>query len=264
MKKKYFIVFSLVLMMVMSLVPAGAFAKEARTELVISAAASLQDSLLAIQPQYEKEHPGVKLSFNFGASGTLQKQIEQGAPADVFISAGAKQMKSLVDKGLIDSGDQTTILSNDLVLVMPVNTKIKLAKQTSTELTKSEFKHVAIGIPETVPAGQYAQETLQYLKIYDKLGPKLVQAKDVRQVLTYVETGNADAGFVYRTDALTSKKVKIVLTIAQKAYQPIVYPAGIIQDTKHLKEAADFYSYIQGKAATAVFLKYGFKLPAAS
>jgi len=266
MVKKYFTVICLALMLVGS-IPSGAFAAASMTaaspmELVISAAASLQDSLLAIQPVYEKEHPAIKLSFNFGASGTLQKQIEQGAPADVFISAGAKQMKTLVTEGLINSSDQSNLVSNDLVLVVPNDSKIKFDVNSCTELLKAAFKNVAIGIPETVPAGLYAQETLKYLNIYDKLTPKLVQGKDVRQVLTYVETGNADAGFVYRTDAMTSKKVKVVLTIAQRAFEPIIYPEGVVKETKHVTEATDFYKYLQGSEAQAVFLKNGFKLPA--
>lgn len=259
--KKYIVAFSLALTLLVS-ASAGAMAKEEKTELLISAAASLQDSLLAMQPEFEKQNPTLKLTFNFGSSGTLQKQIEEGAPADVFISAGSKQMKTLVDKGLVESENQTPLLANDLVLVIPSDSSIKLAKETSKELTKTDFKSVAIGIPETVPAGTYAKQTLDYLKIYDELAPKLVQGKDVRQVLTYVETRNADAGFVYRTDALTSKKVKVVLTIASWAHDPIVYPEGIVKETKHLNEAKIFYQYLQGKEATAVFVKYGFKLPA--
>jgi molybdate transport system substrate-binding protein len=264
--KNYFVALILVLALVVSS-SAGALAKgetkaAAPTELIISAAASLQDSLLAIKTEFEKKNPSIKLTFNFGSSGTLQKQIEQGAPADVFISAGSKQMKALVDKGYVDSANQTPLLANDLVMVMPIGSKIKLAKETSKELTKAAFKTVAIGIPATVPAGTYAKQTLDYLGIYDELKSKLVQAKDVRQVLTYVETGNADAGFVYRTDALTSKKVKIMLTIATKAHDEIIYPEGIVKETKHLTEATSFYQYLQGKEATAVFVKYGFKLPA--
>lgn len=259
--KKYILALSLIVTLLIS-VSIGVLAKEAKTELLISVAASLQDSMLALQPDFEKQNPTLKLTFNFAASGTLQKQIEQGAPADLFVSAGSKQMKALVDKGLVESMNQTPLLANDLVMVMPINSTIKLAKATSKELTKDEFKSVALGIPETVPAGTYAKQTLDYLGLYDKLKPKLVQAKDVRQVLTYVETGNADAGFVYRTDALTSKKVKIVLTIASWAHDEIVYPEGIVKETKHPDEAKLFYQYLQGKEATAVFVQYGFKLPA--
>src|SRR5665647_929408 len=144
--KKYILALSLIVTLLIS-VSIGVLAKEAKTELLISAAASLQDSLLALQPDFEKQNPTLKLTFNFGASGTLQKQIEQGAPADLFVSAGSKQMKALVDKGLVESMNQTPLLANDLVMVMPINSTIKLAKATSKELTKDEFKSVALGIP---------------------------------------------------------------------------------------------------------------------
>ncbi|QGQ99527.1 molybdate ABC transporter substrate-binding protein [Paenibacillus psychroresistens] len=263
--KKYLLSLSLLLVVVVSasavVLAKGETKAAAPTEIIISAAASLQDSLLAIEKEFEMKNPSIKLTFNFAASGILQKQIEQGAPSDVFISAGSKQMKALVDGGYVDSANQTPLLANDLVMIMPIDSKIKLAKETNKELTKPEFKLVAIGIPESVPAGMYAKQTLDYLGIYEELKPKLVQTKDVRQVLTYVETGNADAGFVYRTDALTSKKVKIMLTVAPKAHDAIIYPEGIVKETKHLIEATSFYNYLQGKEATAIFVKYGFKLP---
>jgi molybdate transport system substrate-binding protein len=259
--KKYAIILGLSLVLI-SAITWGLKAKSAKTELVISAAASLQESLLAIQPEFEKSNSRIKLTFNFGSSGALQKQIEQGAPADIFIAAGAKQMKTLVDKKLVDSTNQLPLLSNDLVLIIPTDSKIKLEKLD--ELTKNEFNHIALGIPETVPAGAYAKETLQYINIYDALKYKLVQTKDVRQVLTYVETGNADAGFVYRTDAMTSKKVNVALTIDTKMHEPIIYPAGLIKATKHLNEAKSFYQYLQGKDAAAVFVRNGFKIPGSS
>jgi molybdate transport system substrate-binding protein len=261
MVKKYAIILSVSLVL-LAVITWELMAKSAKTELVISAAASLQESLLAIQPEYEKSNSHIKLTFNFGSSGTLQKQIEQGAPADVFIAAGAKQMKSLVDKNLVELANQFPLLSNDLVLILPIYSKIKLEKLEN--LKKNEFNHVALGIPETVPAGAYAKETLQYLNMYDALKSKLVQTKDVRQVLTYVETGNADAGFVYRTDAMTSTKVIVALTIDAKMHEPITYPAGIVKATKHLKEAKSFYQYLQGKDAAAVFVRNGFKIPGSS
>jgi molybdate transport system substrate-binding protein len=263
--KKYAIIVSLIITLLLAVIIWGLMAKPAKTELVISAAASLQDSLIAIQPEFERQNPHIKLAFNFGSTGTLQKQIEQGAPADVFLAAGAKQMKALVDKGLIDAAEQLPLLANDLVVVVPIDSSIKLEGSTTEELTKEltkeAYKHIAIGIPETVPAGAYAKQTLQNLIIYDVLASKLVQAKDVRQVLTYVETGNADAGFVYRTDAMTSKKVKILLTIDPKMHDPIIYPEGIVKASKHPKEAKSFYQYLQSKQASAVFVQYGFKLP---
>ena len=258
------VVLSLVLILVIS-ASIGAFAKsEVKDSLTVELLfRQLPVFKIAcwIEKEFELQNPSIKLTFNFACLRDLQKQIEQGAPTDLFISAGAKQMKALVDGDYVDSASQTPLLANDLVMVMPMDSKIKLAKETNKELTKPEIKVVAIGIPESVPAGMYTKQTLNYLGIYEELTPKLVQAKDVRQVLTYVETGNADAGFVYRTDAITSKKVKIMLTVAAKAHDAILYPEGIVKETKHITEATSFYKYLQGKEATAIFMKYGFKLP---
>nr|WP_125664178.1 molybdate ABC transporter substrate-binding protein [Paenibacillus baekrokdamisoli] len=235
-----------------------AVAAKSKTELLISAAASLKDSLEEIEKAYEKQHPDIDLTFNFGSSGTLQKQIEQGAPADLFFSAGKKQMDALIDQKLIS--ESATLLGNELVMVVPSNSTKKFT--TVKELTDKDIKKIAIGQPESVPAGQYAKETLTTRKVWDAIADKLVYAKDVRQVLTYVETGNVDAGFVYRTDALTSKKAKVAIRIIPGVHKAIVYPAGIVKDTEHSKEAKAFYTYLQSKEADAVFLKYGFKLPA--
>ncbi|WP_410513712.1 molybdate ABC transporter substrate-binding protein [Paenibacillus sp. BR2-3] len=228
-----------------------------KTEIIVSAAASLQDSLDKISIKYEKLHPDIDLVFNYGASGTLQKQIEQGAPADLFLSAGDKQMNALVDGGLIT--DHKVLLKNQLVVVIPADSKVKLT--TITQLTDKAFKKVAVGQPESVPAGQYAQQSLTTKKVWDTLQSKLVFAKDVRQVLSYVETGNADAGFVYKTDALTSKKVRIALTVGTHVHKAINYPAGIVKDTKNLEETKALYSYLQTKEALDIFTSYGFLLP---
>ncbi|WP_445253391.1 molybdate ABC transporter substrate-binding protein [Paenibacillus sp. FSL P2-0121] len=228
-----------------------------KTEIIVSAAASLQDSLDKIALLYEKKHPDIDLVFNYAASGTLQKQIEQGAPADLFFSAGDKQMNALVEGGLIS--DHKVLLKNQLVVVVPSDSKVKLT--TITQLTDKAFKKVAVGQPESVPAGQYAQQSLTAKKVWDPLQSKLVFAKDVRQVLSYVETGNADAGFVYKTDALTSKKTKIALTVGPHVHKAINYPAGIVKSSKNQKAAKELYSYLQSKEANDIFVSYGFLLP---
>ncbi|AOK89278.1 molybdate ABC transporter substrate-binding protein [Paenibacillus polymyxa] len=228
-------------------------------ELTISAAASLTDALKEIQHSYESTHTGIKLNFNFGGSGALEKQIEQGAPSDLFLSASTKNMKPLVDQQLIDTKKQKTWLTNELVAVSPEDGTMNIA--SVTDLTKKEVKKVAIGIPESVPAGNYAQEALTKAKLWDTLQSKLVQAKDVRQVLQYVETGNADVGFVYKTDALTSQKAKIAFEVNPKTYSPVEYPIGIVKATKHIQEAEDFYAYLQSQESLNIMDKYGFNIP---
>ncbi|CAG7616000.1 molybdate ABC transporter substrate-binding protein [Paenibacillus allorhizosphaerae] len=227
-------------------------------QLTVSAAASMTDALKDIQKAYESKNPAVKLNFNFGASGALQQQIEQGAPADLFLSAAAKNMKALVDNQLIDANQQKKLLTNELVAVVSADGKASIGKVA--DLSKSEVKKVAIGIPESVPAGSYAKEALTNEKVWDSLQSKMVQAKDVRQVLQYVETGNAEVGFVYKTDALTSPKLKVAFTVDPKTYTVVEYPVGIVKATKHRKEAEDFYTFLQSKQAIDVFVKFGFSI----
>nr|WP_246120371.1 molybdate ABC transporter substrate-binding protein [Cohnella terricola] len=246
-------------MLVAAMSLAFAACSDKKVELTISAAASLTDALNEIKTIYEENYANTKLLYNFGASGALQQQIEQGAPADLFLSAATKNMKALVDGQLIDGDKQTNLLANELVVVVPADGRADLPDENA--LTAAEIKRVAIGIPESVPAGNYAKEALTTANLWDKLQPKLVQAKDVRQVLQYVETGNADAGFVYKTDALSSQKVKITFVVNPDSYAPVEYPIGIVKATKHGKEAEEFYRYLQTQEALDIFKKYGFSVP---
>ncbi|MDP4144230.1 MAG: molybdate ABC transporter substrate-binding protein [Bacillota bacterium] len=223
--------------------------------LTISAAASLKDAMNDIKKLYVKDHPKANITYNFGASGTLQQQIEQGAPTDIFMSAATKQMDELKSKNLLVNDTITNLLSNKLVLVTPKNsTDVK----DFTDLASDKVKKVALGEPKAVPAGQYAQDALTSLKILDKVQPKVVQAKDVKEVLTWVETGNVDAGVVYETDAKVSDKVKIAATAPESSHKPIVYPAAVIKNSKSLDDAKAFLKFLSSDEAKAIFKKYGF------
>jgi len=228
----------------------------APTELYVLAAASLADAMKELTPMYESSHPGQKLVISYGSSGTLQQQIEQGAPADLFVSAASKQMKALVGKDLIDAQNTMDLLKNQLVLIVPQNTETQL--KSFEDLQNPAVKKVAIGHPESVPAGTYAKETLTNLSVWDSLQSKFVFAKDVRQVLSYVETGNVDAGIVYKTDATSSDKVTIAATADEKSHSPIVYPMGVTKNSKHPNEAQILYKWLHGSEAASVFAKYGF------
>ncbi len=224
-------------------------------ELTISAAASLKEAMDVIKDKYQEKHPQVHLKFNYGASGSLQQQISQGAPVDLFFSAAEDKYNVLVEQGNIAKEDGVDLLENELVLVVPNDDRsIKGFK----DLMKTEIDKVSIGTPEIVPVGEYARESLENNGIWDAVEPKVVYAKDVRQVLSYVETGNVKAGMVYKTDALISDKVKIVETADPATHTPIIYPIGIIKDSKQYKAAREFYEYIQGEEASHVFKKYGF------
>lgn len=232
---------------------------ESNAVLTISAAASLTDALTEIQQRYETSHHSIKLRFNFASSGTLQQQIEQGAPIDIFLSASEINMDKLVDKQLIATDKHADLLSNSLVVVVPKGNEGVINRLE--DLTSPDVSKLAIGIPESVPAGSYAVEALTGAGLWDTLRTKTVQAKDVRQVLQYVETGNVEAGFVYKTDALASKRVDIAFAVDPAAYKPIVYPIGVVEGTKHRKEADEAFDYLRSEEAMDIFRKYGFELP---
>jgi molybdate transport system substrate-binding protein len=229
------------------------------TKLTISAAASLKDAMEEIKPLYSKEKSNVTLTYNFGSSGALQQQIEQGAPADVFISAAAKQMDALQQKSLLLDGTRKDLLRNQVVLIVPEKgTAITGFK----DLTSDRIKKIAIGEPKSVPAGKYAQEVLTKQKIFDPIKAKVVYAKDVRQVLNYVESGNADAGIVYLSDAKSSNKVKVVETAPENSHSPVVYPLAVLKSSKNPDAAKDFVQFLFGNQAKTVFEKQGFTMAA--
>ncbi|PGL73244.1 molybdate ABC transporter substrate-binding protein [Bacillus sp. AFS055030] len=224
-------------------------------ELTISAAASLQDALNDIKANFEKANPNVKINYNFGASGALQQQISQGAPVDLFFSAAEDKFNNLVQDGLIDKSQGKNVVGNELVLVVPKNKNKDI--NSFEDLTKAD--KISIGTPEAVPAGQYGKETLKNLNVWKAIEGKVVYGKDVRQVLSYVETNNVDAGIVYKTDALTSTKVKIVATAPENTHDPIIYPLGVLKNSKQSKEAKKFYEYLQNDESMKILEKYGFK-----
>jgi len=224
-------------------------------ELNISAAASLTDAAKELEQLYKEEHPEVKLVYNLAASGTLQKQIEEGAPADVFISAGKKQMDALQEGGFIVNDSRQNLLGNELVLIAPKDSKI----ETFDDLATDKAAKISIGTPETVPAGKYAQEALITLKLWEPIQPKLVMAKDVRQVLTYVESENVDAGLVYRSDTIGSEKTRIAAAAPADSHSPIVYPMAIVAASQQQEAAQEFVTFLTGEKAKIVFEKYGFK-----
>jgi len=229
-----------------------------KVELNISAAVSLKDALTEIQKFYETKNPTIRLTYNLGASGSLQKQIEQGAPADIFISAAPKQMNDLEEKNLVNKPTRKNLVENKLVIIVPKASSINISKYE--DLTKDEVQKVSFGETGSVPAGQYAQEVLKKLGIWDIIKPKAVLAKDVRTVLTYVETGNVEAGIVYKTDAISSDKVNIATTAPEGSHQPIVYPVAILSGTKQQKPAEDFLAFLSTPECKTIFEKYGFTM----
>lgn len=229
---------------------------ESKTEIIVSAAISLKDTLDEITHLYETANPNVSVKTTYGASGTLEAQIEQGAPVDVFLSAAPKQMDALQAKGLLLEGTRKDLLRNEIVLIVPADSSLHIA--SFQDLAHADIKRVALGEPTAVPAGQYAKEVLTNLGIYDSVNSKSVFAKDVREVLTFVETGNVDAGIVYKTDALTSSNIKIAAAAPEKSHSPVIYPVAAIKSSKNPAVAREFTSFLSGPQARAIFQKYGF------
>jgi molybdate transport system substrate-binding protein len=229
-----------------------------RADLTVSAAISLKDALDEVKQIYVTANPTVSLAMNYGASGTLQLQIEQGAPVDIFLSAAPKQMDALAAKGLLLDGARKDLLRNEVVLIVPKDSSARIS--SFQDLARQDVKTIALGEPVTVPAGQYAKEVLTNMGIYDAVNAKAVLAKDVRQVLTYVETGNVDAGIVYSTDAQSSSKVKVVATAPENSHDPVIYPGAVIKDSKNPAAARAFLDFLSGAQASAIFKKYGFAL----
>jgi molybdate transport system substrate-binding protein len=224
--------------------------------LTVSVAASLQNAMTELAPVFERSHKGMKVSFNFGGSGALEQQIENGAPADVFLAAGPKPMDLLAAKGLILADTRRDLLRNQIVLIVPRTNSGPVSFQ---DLTGPLVKLIALGDPGSVPAGDYGRQTLEYLHLWTPLQTKLVFAKDVRQVLSYVETGNADAGIVYATDARESEKVRIAAIAPEASHAPVVYPVTVTKDSRNVAGARAFVVFLSGSEARDVFIRHGFE-----
>lgn len=232
-------------------------AESAESTITVSAAASLTDALNDIAELFNEVQPDVQVDYNFGGSGALIQQIQQGAPADLFLSANETHFDTAIEEGYIDEENSVDLLMNELVLVVPEGSDVV---SSLDDLTNEGTEQIAIGTPESVPAGEYSVETFESMGIYEELESKFIYAEDVRQVLNYVETENVDAGLVYRTDALTSDSVEIVDAAPEDAHAPLVYPAGMLNETENEAAQQAFYDFIQGEEASEVFTDYGFNV----
>ena len=224
-------------------------------ELTVHAAASLTDALKELAPAYEQQS-GDKLRFNFGASSQLARQIKEGAPGDVFFSADEIQMNNLDQAGLLAPGTRENLLGNALVIVVPADSKLAIA--SAADLAKPEVKKVAVAEPSSVPVGVYTKEYLSRLGLWDKVSPKVVPTENVRASLAAVESGNAEAGTVYKTDALISKKVRIAYEVPTAEGPRILYPLAALKDSKDPAAARRQLGLLGGSEARIVFARYGF------
>jgi molybdate transport system substrate-binding protein len=224
-------------------------------ELTVSAAVSLKDAFNEIAALSEKR-TGTKIHFNFGASGALQKQIESGAPADIFASAGAKQMDDLNAKGLIVPATRADFVRNSLVLIVPPHGSVI---SSFNDLTNPAVKKIVLGNPKTVPAGLYTEQTFTRLKLLPEIQPKLVFAEDVRQVLDYVVRDEVEAGVVYSSDALSAgNKIKVVARAADDLHDPIRYPIAVVKESSHQEAARKFIDLVLSPEGQSILTSHGF------
>jgi molybdate transport system substrate-binding protein len=224
-------------------------------ELRVSSAASLSDALIEIGRAYERQ-TGTRVVFNFGGSSLLARQIVEGAPCDVFVSADEAKMDALQKQLLIDPATRVSLLSNSLVVVVPSKGGAKL--QSLNDLTSPRIETIALAEPGSVPAGIYARLLLERAGLWGAVRKKVIPTDNVRAALAAVEAGNADAAIVYRTDALTTKRVRIALSIAPAQGPRISYPAAVMRDATDAHSARRFLAFLRSPAAQAVFKRYGF------
>lgn len=224
--------------------------------ITVSAAASLTEAFTDMESKFETENPGIDVNFNFGGSGNLRKQIEGGAPADVFASADEGQMNTLANETLIDNSSRKDFVKNSLVLIVPANSSLNITGVK--DLTDPKVEKIGIGNPDTVPVGNYTRTAMTEAGLWSQLENKAIPAEDVKQVLVYVERGEVDAGFVYMTDAMTADPGSIKIVTNVSVSTPVNYPIAIVSSSEHKKDAQEFIDFVTGKEGQETLKKYGF------
>ena len=224
-------------------------------DIVVSAAASLTDALKEIGRMYQSKSKN-RVTFVFASSSTLARQIEAGAPADVFFSADVQTMNALERNGRLEPGTRKQLLSNQLVIIVPADKPIVV--NSPEDLLDPRVRRIALAEPSSVPAGVYSKTYLESLGLWDKIKPKVVPVLDVRATLASVESGNVEAGFVYKTDAASSKRVKTVFEVPIGKGPEIVYPVAILKESKSKAVAKEFLNVMVSPSGVDVFKRYGF------
>lgn len=223
--------------------------------LTISSGVGLRDVMLAIKQAYGQQVSGVTINYNFAASGVLRQQIEQGAPIDVALLASQTDMDALQSRQMLSSGTRKSLLKSEVALIVPRNSSD--IKQFQ-DLTKSSVQRIAIGEPRTVPIGQFAQEVFHYFGLTQQIKPKLVYAKSALEIISYVTSGNVDAGITHNTTAHQSHDVKIVAIAPQKSHTPVIYPVAVLKNSKSPMAAKEFVRFLFSQEARSVFQGYGY------
>lgn len=223
-------------------------------KLLVGAAASLRTVMEKLKVNYEEEKEDISLVFTYASSGTLEQQIRQGAPMDLFLSASGKQIKSLSEDQYLIEGTVSDLAENRIVLIVPADSDLDLIGfENITRASK-----IAIGDPESVPAGNYACEVFEYYGILEEVKKSAVYGKDVTEVLAWVSSGSVDAGVVYATDAAVTDRVTVVAVAPEESHSKVVYPGAVVQGTKQETEAKEFLEYLSSEEAQKLYADYGF------
>jgi molybdate transport system substrate-binding protein len=239
---------------------AAGVAEPATRELTFSVAVSLKEAIEELGRRFMQTHAGVTLRYNFGASGELAKQIEAGAPIDLFLSAGERQMDDLERRGFVVRATRRDFARNVLVAVKPPDSRLDLAKPA--DLLDGRVRRIVVGNPKTVPAGQYAEQSLRALGLWERLGPRLILAENVRQALEYVARGEVDVGFVYASDlAWRPGRVAEAFRPGEDTYSPIVYPVAVVAGAHEPALAEAFVGLLRSAEGQAVLARFGFLPP---
>lgn len=230
--------------------------KKEATELLVGAAASLEPAMKELQPLFEKQYPKTRLSFTFASSGTIEQQIREGAPVDVFLSASKKQIDSLEKDGLLLSDSRVDLYRNEVVLIVPEDSELQIAD--FMDITKADI--IAIGDPESVPAGQYAKLIFERLGIWEDVRCKATLGKTVTEVSAWVSAGEAEAGVVYKTDVRQNMKLKIAASAPEGEGSIAIYPGAVLKYTRSEVQAKEFLAYLDTEEAEEIMVNYGFDI----
>jgi molybdate transport system substrate-binding protein len=254
---RFFMLAALFLVMQGSFVFARGAQAPDTVELIVGAAMSLKDVTTDLATAYKAANPSVTLTFTYASSGALQNQIMEGAPIDVFMSAAVLQMRNLEERGLI-YGQSRNLVTNKVVLIVPSESTASI--RGFRDVTDNSIAKLGVGDPASMPLGAYARDIFTALGIADAVFQKAVLGNDVRQVLTWVEMGEVDAGVVFMTDAMTTNRVRVVEIADSSLHTPSINPVGIIASSSHTKEAQKFVDYLFSNEARAIFERHGFSM----
>lgn len=229
---------------------------DSKTEITVSAAASLTECFTEMKQGFEEAHPDIDVNLNLASSGSLRMQIEGGAPIDVFASASQKHMNLLEPEGLIYNDSRSDFAENSLVLIVPTGSENNIT--SPEDLTDEAIEKVAIGDPETAPVGRYAKEALEEANLWDNTSDKIVYAETVKQVLVYVENDEVDAGFVYMTDAMSADMDRIEVAAEIPVNTPISYPIAVVSSSTEKDAAEEFVDFVLSDEGKTILKKHGF------